>query len=193
MAEKIVGLSDSDASLSLKKDGTGGASTPPAIGPQRMACHRTDVAFGNTADRPRLSRMLEQPMTDAGVIPSMASVDDGYSSNRDERNYWVFGQNGKHRRNQRQEDHRGAAMEEPAYRKARDKRSAIESLVFTLKNGFQFGEIVRRTRESASRDAGENASPRHLSDHPGAEEAFRPPRHAANDGLIRISYSSPVS
>src|SRR3981189_874394 len=34
------------------------------------------------------------------------------------------------------------------YRQARAERSAIESLVFTLKNGFEFGEMVRRTQEN---------------------------------------------
>jgi hypothetical protein len=34
------------------------------------------------------------------------------------------------------------------YRQARAERSAIESLVFTLKKGFEFGEMVRRTHEN---------------------------------------------
>jgi hypothetical protein len=34
------------------------------------------------------------------------------------------------------------------YRQARAERSAIESLVFTLKEGFEFGEMVRRTHEN---------------------------------------------
>src|ERR1700736_2684744 len=34
------------------------------------------------------------------------------------------------------------------YRQARAERSAIESMVFTLKEGFEFGEMVRRTHEN---------------------------------------------
>jgi hypothetical protein len=34
------------------------------------------------------------------------------------------------------------------YRQARAERSAIESLVFTLKEGFEFGEMARRTHEN---------------------------------------------
>src|ERR1700739_4978181 len=34
------------------------------------------------------------------------------------------------------------------YRQARAERSAIQSLVFTLKNGFEFGEMMRRTQEN---------------------------------------------
>ena len=34
------------------------------------------------------------------------------------------------------------------YQQARAERSAIESLVFTLKEGFEFGEMARRTHEN---------------------------------------------
>jgi len=34
------------------------------------------------------------------------------------------------------------------YRQARAERSAMESLVFTLKEGFEFGEMMRRTHEN---------------------------------------------
>ena len=34
------------------------------------------------------------------------------------------------------------------YRQARAERSAIESLVFTLKEGFEFGEMARRNHEN---------------------------------------------
>jgi hypothetical protein len=34
------------------------------------------------------------------------------------------------------------------YRQARAERSAMESLVFTLKEGVEFGEMMRRTQEN---------------------------------------------
>ena len=34
------------------------------------------------------------------------------------------------------------------YRQARAERSAMESLVFTLKESFEFGELMRRTHEN---------------------------------------------
>jgi hypothetical protein len=34
------------------------------------------------------------------------------------------------------------------YRQARAERSAMESLVFTLKEGFEFGEMMRRTHKN---------------------------------------------
>ena len=59
-----------------------------------------------------------------------------------------MGQSGKDQRSQRQKDYRGVAREEPALPTGRAERSAIESLAFTLKEGFEFGEMVRRTHEN---------------------------------------------
>ena len=36
----------------------------------------------------------------------------------------------------------------PDYRAARANRSAVESLVFTLKDGYQFGQLLRRENEN---------------------------------------------
>jgi predicted metal-dependent RNase len=102
------------------------------------------------------------------------------------------------------------------YRRARAERSTIESLVFTLKENFEFAEMMRRTHENVMAEMlvasvhkylrirdlckelafgsgkvaisynsfesnvlchqflrRESASLQYLSDHPGAEEAFR--------------------
>ena len=71
------------------------------------------------------------------------------AANRDERNCWVSGvkvvsiggAKGKKIIEAQQ-------WKSQPYRQARAERSAIESLVFTLKNGFEFGEMVRRTQEN---------------------------------------------
>jgi hypothetical protein len=55
------------------------------------------------------------------------------------------GQSGQHQRSQRQEAPGGPAMEKPALPTGRAERSAIESLVFTLKEDFEFAEMARRT------------------------------------------------
>ena len=120
-----------------------------ATGTQReRLCHCAGVASGRRWDSGHLVAMLKEQITNTGVIPAMASVDDGYSGRRERGTAGSWGQSGKHRRSQRQEPHRGAPMEEPALPTARAERSAIESLVFTLKEGFEFGEMVRRTNEN---------------------------------------------
>ena len=93
--------------------------------------------------------MVKEQITNTGVIPSMASADDGYSSQQGLEEVLglgvkvvsIGGAKGKKIIEAQQ-------WESQPYRQARAERSAIESLVFTLKNGFEFGEMVRRTQEN---------------------------------------------
>ena len=79
----------------------------------------------------------------------MVSVDDGYSSQEglDEvlglgvKVVSISGAKGKKLIEAPQ-------WKSPEYRRARAERSAVESLVFTLKEGFEFAEMMRRSREN---------------------------------------------
>ena len=101
---------------------------------------------GNAADAPHLVPMLKQQITNTGVIPSMASVDDGYSSQQGREELLglgvkvvsIGGAKGKKLIEAQQWNSR-------PYRQARTERSAMESLLFTLKEGFQFGVLARRS------------------------------------------------
>src|ERR1700681_4962060 len=81
MAEKIISLSDSDASFIVK----GGWNTVVGYRPQLA---RSGSGFvtglvlprGNAADSPHLAPMVNEQITNTGVISSLASADDGYSS-----------------------------------------------------------------------------------------------------------------
>ena len=81
VAEKIISLSDSDASFIVK----GGWNTVLGYRPQLA---RSGAGFvtalvlprGNAADSPHLVPMVKEQITNTGVIPSMASADDGYST-----------------------------------------------------------------------------------------------------------------
>ena len=93
--------------------------------------------------------MVEKQISNTGVIPSMASADDGYSSQQGREAVLrlgvkvvsISGAKGKKIIEAQQ-------WKSQPYRQARAERSAIESLVFTLKEGFEFGEMVRRTHEN---------------------------------------------
>jgi hypothetical protein len=93
--------------------------------------------------------MVKQQITNTGVIPAMASADDGYSTQqgRDEvlglglKVVSISGAKGKKLIEPQQ-------WKSQPYRQARAERSAMESLVFTLKEGFEFGEMMRRTHEN---------------------------------------------
>src|SRR5467141_108117 len=150
VAEKIISLSDSDASFIVK----GGWNTVLGYRPQLT---RSGAGFvtalvlprGNAADSPHLVPMVKEQITNTGIIPSTASADDGYSSQEGLEEVLglgvkvvsISGAKGKKIIEARQ-------WKSQPYRQARAERSAIESLVFTLKKGFEFGEMVRRTHEN---------------------------------------------
>ena len=178
MTEKIISLSDSDASFIVK----GGWNTVVGYRPQLARSGRGFVTglvlpWGNAADSPHLVAMVKEQITNTGVIPSMASADDGYSSQQGREEVLGFGvkvvsisgAKGK-------KLIEAQKWKSQPYRQARAERSAIESLVlvFTLKEGFEFGEMVRRTHENVLAEMLEkSASLQYLSDHPGEKEAFR--------------------
>jgi hypothetical protein len=150
VAEKIISLSDSDASFIVK----GGWNTVVGYRPQLARSGRGFVTAlvlprGNAADSPHLVTMVKEQITNTGVIPSMASADDGYSSQQGREEVLglglkvvsISGAKGKKLIEAQQWKSR-------PYRQARAERSGIESLLFTLKEGFEFGEMMRRTHEN---------------------------------------------
>jgi hypothetical protein len=147
VAEKIISLSDADASFIVK----GGWNTVVGYRPQLA---RSGSGFitalvlprGNAADSRHLAAMVQEQITNTGVIPAMTSADDGYSSQEGLEEVLglgvkvvsISGAKGKRLLEAQQ-------WKSQPYRQARAKRSAMESLVFTLKEGFEFGEMARRT------------------------------------------------
>jgi hypothetical protein len=147
VAEKIISLSDADASFIVK----GGWNTVVGYRPQLARSGRGFVTAlvlprGNAADSPHLFPMVKEQISNTGVIPAMASADDGYSSQEGLEEVLrvgvkvvsISGAKGKKLIEAQQ-------WKSQPYRQARAERSAIESLVFTLKEGFEFGAMVRRT------------------------------------------------
>ena len=104
---------------------------------------------GNAADSLHLVTMVREQIANTGMIPSMASADDGYSSGARAQRVLglglkvvsISGAKGKNIIEPQQ-------WKSQPYRQARAERSAMESLVFTLKEGFEFGQMVRRTHDN---------------------------------------------
>jgi hypothetical protein len=104
---------------------------------------------GNAADSRHLVAMVREQITNTGVIPATSSADDGYSSQEGLEEVLqlgvkavsISGAKGKKLIEAQQ-------WKSQTYRQARAERSAIESLVFTLKESFEFGEMARRTHEN---------------------------------------------
>ena len=144
--EKVLSLSDGSAAY-IKK-----GSRNPVIGykPQLVRSQNGFVASllvpqGNAADSIKLVPAMRDAIRRTGVIAELVSTDDGYASAKgrdglremEVKDISISGAKGK--KLTTLED-----WESETYREARRRRSAVESLIFTIKDGFAFGELGRR-------------------------------------------------
>ena len=91
---------------------------------------------GNAADSPHFVTMVKEQITNTGVIPSMASADDGYSTQQRREEVLslglkvvsISGAKGK-------KIIEAQKWKSEPYRQARAERSAMESLVFHFERG----------------------------------------------------------
>ncbi len=151
VAAKKLSVSDVDVGFIAKGQRT------PVVGYKPQVA-RSGAGFitglllpkGNAADSEQLVPMVDAVVRRTTVVPRVLSVDDGYASAANvaamkAREISVISINGS----------KGRALTARAdwnsdeYAKARSQRSAIESLMFTLKQGFDFGEVARRGLEPA--------------------------------------------
>ena len=144
--EKVLSLSDGSAAY-IKK-----GSREPVIGykPQLVRSEKGFVTSlivpeGNAADSIELVPAIRDAIERTGVIAALVSTDDGYASarGRDEvldmgvKHISISGSKGK--KLSTAED-----WDSQILRDARRCRSAVESLMFTIKHGFAFGKLGRR-------------------------------------------------
>jgi IS5 family transposase len=144
--EKVLSLSDGSAAY-IKK-----GNRNPLIGykPQLVRSANGFVSSllvpeGNASDSVKLVPAIRDAIKRTGVIAELVSTDDGYASGkgRDElrgmgvKDISISGAKGKKLTDL--ED-----WESETYQDARRYRSAVESLMFTIKDGFAFGELARR-------------------------------------------------
>jgi len=145
-SEKVLSLSDPSAAY-IKK-----GQRDPVIGykPQVMRSREGfitafELSTGNPNDAARLVPLTEQHLARTGVVPSVISVDDGYSSgaNRqalEELGVETISMNGATGKRITPEQE----WESRLYEEARNQRSAVESLVFTLRYKFHLYRFSRR-------------------------------------------------
>lgn len=144
--QKVLSLSDGSAAYIQK------GSRNPVIGykPQLVRSENGFVTSlivpqGNAADSNELAPAISDSIARTGIVAEWVSTDDGYASakGRDEvlgmgvKDISISGAKGK-----KLTDPGDWDSEE--YRDARRNRSAVESLMFTIKDGFEFGELGRR-------------------------------------------------
>jgi len=148
--QKVLSLADGAAAYIQK------GNRNPVIGykPQRVRSENGFVTSllvpqGNAADCVELAPAIRDSIRRTGVVAEWVSTDDGYASakGRDEvlglgvKNISISGAKGKKLTTPDDWD-------SEAYREARRYRSAVESLMFTIKDGFEFGQLGRRGLEA---------------------------------------------
>jgi Transposase DDE domain len=143
---KVLSSSDQDAAF-IKK-----GQRDPVIGykPQLALSEQGfltgfHLPLGNAADSKQLLPMLESVTARTKLVPFLVSVDDGYASKENMRRAKAMGVThvviggAKGRKLTSDED-----WVDPLQVNARGMRSKAESLMFTVKQGYNFGELARR-------------------------------------------------
>lgn len=149
ISEKVLSTADSDVGFIAK----GGRE--PVVGYKPQLARSGEgfiVGFllpqGNAADSTQLLPLFEQSANRTCIIPHAVSVDDGYASDDGRAQLLEYGVQvasvggSKGKRITPEED-----WDSPGYVAARNHRSAVESLMFTIKHNFDFGRVARRGLE----------------------------------------------
>jgi hypothetical protein len=146
---KIYSISD-DAAAIIKKGGwdnvLGYRPQLAFSGKGLVTAHHTPR--GNAADSGQLAIIVEANEYNTGVVPKVVSLDDGYTNGKVRIDYLakhpdkveVFSFAGAKGRNAIGDE----VYDSEPYVKARAKRSAAESRIFTLKYNHDYGQLSRR-------------------------------------------------
>jgi hypothetical protein len=144
--ERIVSASDPDAAFISKGQRETQVGYHPQVSKSAAGfVVAVDVAKGNVPDTVALPSITDLTIERTGVTPRVISVDDGYTSlkNRtdlEQRGVEIISFSGsKGKKITSEEDW----VSEP-YREARRMRSSVESVIFQIKQGFDFGQVARR-------------------------------------------------
>jgi hypothetical protein len=147
---KIISTSDKDASMIVKGQRDPVVGYKPQIGrSEKGFVTAVIVPEGNAADSSQLRPVVDTSIKRTGVTPSVLSFDDGYANTKDRKHYLSIGvgvvsfSGSKGKKIIPEEDYSS-----PAYRKARKDRSAVESLMFTLKHNHDLDQMMRRGIEN---------------------------------------------
>jgi hypothetical protein len=157
--EKVVSLSDRHAAFIVK----GGWDTVVGYRPQLGRSGQGFVTAllvpeGNAADSGQLVEVVLDHWDRSGVLPRLVSSDDGYCDGSARAELLEAGVAVVSISGAKGRKITGAQeWNRPDYRAARAQRSAVESLMFTLKDGYAFGQLLRRERENVRAELTEKA------------------------------------
>ena len=144
--EKIMSNSDKDAAFIQKGQREAVIGYKPQVGrSQKGFITCINVPEGNAADSGQLEPMVDQHIERTGTVPGIVSTDDGYASadgkrNVEEKGVGIVSISGaKGKKITPEKD-----WESDPFIDARNNRSSVESLMFTIKHNHHFGRVMRR-------------------------------------------------
>jgi hypothetical protein len=148
-SEKVLSLSDPDAAYLKKGDRDGVIGYKPQLARSRngFVC-ALRLSAGNTADAPELLPLVQEVQERTSVLPGLVTADDGYTSSAGRlallslgvKDVVLCGSKGKTITPVEE-------WESEIGVRSRKDRSAVESLMFTLKFVHDFGCLRRRGLE----------------------------------------------
>ncbi len=148
--EKILSLSDTTAAFIKKGDRNSIIGYKPQIGMSKNGyVTALIIEPGNGADSTYFAPLVKMHIENTGVTPGLASADDGYSSAAGRKDVLELGV--------KDVSFSGAVgrkilgeelWRDEKYTEARRNRSAVESLMFSLKYTVHFGRLRRRGIEA---------------------------------------------
>ncbi len=148
--EKILSLSDTTAAFIKKGNRNSVIGYKPQIGMSKNGyVSAIIIEPGNGADSTYFAPLVEKHIKNTGVTPKLVSADDGYSSKAGRNDVLELGV--------KDVSFSGAVgrkiigeelWNDEKYTEARRNRSAVESLMFSLKYTVHFGRLRRRGIEA---------------------------------------------
>lgn len=148
-ADKVLSLADPDAAFIQKGGREPVIGYKPQLGRSRNGfVTALRLSQGNTADATELVPLVRDSVVRTGVVPTEVITDDGYASKAGRNELLameigsvvISGSKGRKLTPVQEWDSDAAAQ-------ARSDRSAVESLIFTLKFVHEFGQMRRRGLE----------------------------------------------
>lgn len=157
--EKIISTSDKDAAYIQKGNREATIGYKPQLGRSNNGfVSSLIIPLGNAADSDQLESSIEDSVGRTKIMPDTISTDDGYVNQKIRNKYRglgvkVFSFSGsKGKRLLSSEE-----WESQDYVDARNDRSAVESLMYTIKHGFDFDRVMRRGIENVRAELLEKA------------------------------------
>jgi len=148
--EKILSLCDEDVAFIIK----GGRDTVLGYKPQvalsdNMFITSVLVPEGNAADSDMLLLSVDDSNARTGVMPRVVSTDDGYVSGKNLKELTDLGVEVVSFGGSKGKKLLKARWEQEDFAKARNDRSKAESIMFSIKHLFDFGQLQRRGVDEA--------------------------------------------